>query len=207
MTPAVIAGLDEAGRGALAGPVVAAACIVSEGDRRHLRSRVRITDSKLLTPGERLVAFRAISMLVPYGVGIVNAGTIDDVGILTATEMAMQRAILNLSRRKNPTYLLVDGRDKFWFDIPHSSVVHGDRTEFCISTASIIAKVVRDRIMVRSDSVFPGYAFALHKGYGTTEHKERIHALKPCPIHRRSFLQARGSQALGTRTKCLAPNA
>lgn len=187
MARAIIAGLDEAGRGALAGPVVAAVCIF---DRKRIKTPkgVCIADSKTLAAEERERAFAFLIHRVPFGVGIVEAGFVDRHGILGATELAMQRALAQLQRRKKPTYLLIDGRDKFWFDLPHSSVIHGDQLEPCIAAASIIAKVIRDRIMVRSADVFPGYGFAGHKGYGTQEHKKMISQHGPCVLHRRTFL-------------------
>jgi len=186
MGRAIIAGLDEAGRGALAGPVVAAACVFEKAGR--LPRGVCIADSKEMRSEERERAFAFLSERVPFGVGIVEAALVDTLGILGATERAMQRAVAHLARRKQPTYLLIDGRDTFWFDLPHSSIVHGDALEPCISAASIIAKVIRDRIMVRSDRVFPGYAFAAHKGYGTLRHRERIGVQGLSPLHRRTFL-------------------
>lgn len=187
MGRAVIAGLDEVGRGALAGPVVAAACIFGEKKVRLPRG-VRIADSKMLTVAQREEAFTFLMCHVPFGIGIVEAAHVDTMGILGATELAMQHALAALQRRTKPTYLLVDGRDRFWFDLPHSSIIDGDQLEPCISAASILAKVVRDRLMVRSGTVFPGYGFAEHKGYGTPLHRAMIRKYGPCILHRRTFL-------------------
>lgn len=184
---AIVAGLDEAGRGALAGPVVAAACTFGR-KRMRIPRGVRIADSKILSEEEREEAFLFLTRAVSYGIGIVGASFIDRLGILGATELAMQRALANLQRAVRPTYLLVDGRDKFWFDLPHSSLIDGDQLEPCISASSIIAKVMRDRIMIRSEQVFPGYGFSKHKGYGTAEHKEMIRKHGPCILHRQTFL-------------------
>lgn len=187
MGHAIIAGIDEAGRGALAGPVVAAACIFGEKKVRLPRG-VRIADSKVLSREEREKAYAFLTRSVPYGIGIAEAAFVDRIGIIGATERAMQRALASLQRLRKPTYLLIDGRDKFWFDLPHSSIIDGDQLEPCISAASIIAKVIRDRILVRSDGVFPGYGFAQHKGYGTQAHQEMINRYGPCILHRRTFL-------------------
>lgn len=183
----VIAGVDEAGRGALAGPVVAAACILNSSALRRKPRCVRITDSKVLTPEEREEAYRFLVKTCSWGIGIVEANIVDAEGILTATEHAMQRAVMHLPVR--PTYLLIDGRDHFWFDIPHSSIIRGDSLERCIAAASIIAKVTRDRLMVRSDAIFPGFQFSSHKGYGTATHLTAIrqHGVVP-GVHRRTFL-------------------
>lgn len=191
MSTPVIAGIDEVGRGAVAGPVVAAACVFEKNTWKVPRG-IRIRDSKILTAEERERAFAFLHAEVPYGVGIVAASIVDAIGILGATERAMQRALKNLQCLIPVTYLLVDGRDKFWFDLPHSSVIAGDQLEPCISAASICAKVTRDRIMTRSEAVFPGYGFAGHKGYGTPFHKRCIERRGPCPLHRRSFLATIG---------------
>ena len=186
MTEAVIAGVDEVGRGALAGPVVAAACVCSRETWREMRPR--IADSKMLSPEEREEMFALLTARCPWGVGFAAASIVDQEGILTATETAMQEAVLALSRTLAPTYLLIDGRDKFWFDLPHSSIIRGDQTEECIAAASIIAKVVRDRFMGEQDALFPAYGFAEHKGYGTPLHFHALGIQGPCPLHRRTFL-------------------
>ncbi len=180
----VIAGIDEAGRGALAGPVVAAACILP--DLPVIPTFIR--DSKQLPPESREKAFHWITEHCLFGIGSSDAACIDASGILAATESAMQQAIAELAVRRQPTYLLVDGRDHFWFDYPHSSLIRGDQREHCIAAASIIAKVTRDRLMVQFDGEFPGYGFALHKGYGTAEHFTAITKLGCSRIHRRTFV-------------------
>lgn len=184
-TIGVTAGIDEAGRGPLAGPVVAAACILPK--RIKIPSFIR--DSKALEPEEREEAFLWVQKHCTAGIGLSSASYIDKFGILAATERAMQQAVAMLACTTKPTYLLVDGRDKFWFDYPHSSVIHGDALEPCISAASIVAKVTRDHMMREADRKFPGYDFAGHKGYGTEEHYEMIKKLGVCGIHRRSYLK------------------
>ena len=182
----VIVGIDEAGRGPLAGPVVAGACV----DLPELRKQPLIKDSKQLTPGEREEAFAWITMHCTWGMGIASAEDIDAVGILEATQKAMQEALAEIAKNRTPTYILIDGRDHFWFDYSHSSIIKGDEKEPCISAASIIAKVTRDRWMVDSAArEFPHYGFAVHKGYGTPEHLAAIKKYGPCPLHRRTFLK------------------
>ncbi len=179
----VIVGIDEAGRGALAGPVVAGACVFNPR-----RRNVPIADSKQLTPEQRERSFAWITKHCICGVGIVSAEFIDNFGILVATERAMQLAVIDLKRFIQPTHLLVDGRDKFHFDEPHSSIIRGDQKERCISAASIIAKVTRDRIMVEYSRQFPHYFFNQHKGYGTRKHYDAIQKDGLCELHRRSFI-------------------
>ncbi|MDD5470272.1 MAG: ribonuclease HII [Candidatus Peribacteraceae bacterium] len=181
-----IAGIDEAGRGALAGPVVAAACILPE--RKKLHPLIR--DSKQLTPSERSEAYAWICSCCQYGIGSSLASFIDSDGILAATERAMQEAVAALAASVTPTYLLVDGRDKFWFDYPHSSIIRGDESEPCISAASILAKVTRDRMMEAYATEFPAYGFDAHKGYGTPEHLHALRQHGECPLHRCSFLKS-----------------
>ncbi|MFH0851252.1 MAG: ribonuclease HII [Candidatus Peregrinibacteria bacterium] len=182
----VIAGIDEAGRGALAGPVAAGACILPE----KIPLPPFIRDSKKLTPDVREEAFAWIAAHCIYGTGIVDAAFIDHYGILSATEKAMQEAVEMLAQICRPTYLLVDGRDKFWFDYPHTAIINGDDLEPCIAAASIVAKVTRDRLMMKLEGIFPGFGFAVHKGYGTPEHITAIRSLGPCPLHRRTFLSS-----------------
>lgn len=185
MTPSpVVAGVDEAGRGPLAGPVVAGACI----DLPALKTHPLIRDSKQLSEHEREEAFAWIAAHCTFGVGVVGADVIDREGILAATERAMQEAVAMLATR--PTYLLVDGRDKFWFDVPHSSVIGGDDLEPCISAASIVAKVTRDRMMVAWDREFPQYGFAQHKGYAAPTHIAVLQTHGPCALHRTTFLRS-----------------
>ncbi len=178
-----IAGIDEAGRGALAGPVVAAACILVP----RKKYPVWIGDSKKLTPAERDESCSWIMQECVYGIGSVDASEIDRIGILAATEIAMQQAVAQVAAITSNLYLLVDGRDAFWFDHPHSSIIRGDTSEKCIGAASIIAKVTRDRHMIKLHEEFPQYGFAVHKGYGTPEHYAAIGEHGLLPLHRKTF--------------------
>ncbi len=184
---AVIVGVDEAGRGPLAGPVAAGACVLPEYYRRFPSF---IADSKALTPALRERAFRWIEQHCLFGCGMVEAGEIDAIGILAATEKAMQMAVGALAHAVTPALLLVDGRDHFWFDYPHVSIVRGDASEKCIAAASIVDKVLRDRLLCEYAKTFPLYGFASHKGYGTPEHIAAIQRYGPCLLHRRSFLRS-----------------
>ena len=185
---AIIAGLDEVGRGCLAGPVVAAACIF---DKKLFKGKKipRIADSKQMTEEEREETYAFLTEHALFGVGFSPATTVDAIGIIGATEHAMQEALCELSQKIKPTYLLIDGRDHFWFDIPHSSIIRGDQSEPCISPASIIAKVTRDRYMKEIEATYPGFGFGEHKGYGTPLHLRMLKRNGPCPLHRRTFLR------------------
>jgi ribonuclease HII len=193
----IIAGLDEAGRGPLAGPVVAGACILPCEMRKRdsfgwtpvMDDDCVIGDSKQLSEEQRERAFAWITAHCAFGIGMSSAQDIDQVGILEATNAAMQKALDELKMKQEPTYLLIDGRDAFWFDYPHSSVIKGDSLEPCIAAASILAKVTRDRLMIEHDSAFPHYGFAAHKGYGAVEHFAAIEKHGPCELHRQSFLK------------------
>ncbi len=176
-----VAGVDEAGRGPLAGPVVAAAVIFPP---EHFIEGVR--DSKLLTEDEREELYaRIVAEASAYGIGIVQPEVIDQINILQATYRAMHEAIRSLS--VEPSLLLVDGNRFLDMGIPFRTIVDGDALSFSIAAASIIAKVTRDRLMMAYDAQFPGYGFAQHKGYATPQHREAIRRLGLCEIHRRSF--------------------
>lgn len=181
----VIIGIDEAGRGALAGPVVAGACLLIP----ELEMHPLIADSKSLTPEKREEAFCWIEKNCTYGYGIVDSTEIDTNGILACTEKAMNDALSMIEGKVTPTYLLVDGRDKFWFNYPHSGVIKGDESEPCISAGSIVAKVIRDRMMVEYAKEFPKYTFQEHKGYGAPQHIEAIEMFGTCPLHRTTYLK------------------
>jgi ribonuclease HII len=177
-----VAGIDEAGRGALAGPVVAAAVIL-DGDR--LPERVR--DSKLVPEPEREQLYDVIThVAVAWGVGIVDSTDIDRINILQATLRAMLLAVDSLP--VVPTHLLVDGRDRPGGGIPCRTIIGGDASCISIAAASIIAKVTRDRIMRRLHDEMPHYGFDRNKGYGTAIHRNAILEYGPSPIHRISFL-------------------
>jgi len=176
-----IAGVDEAGRGCLAGPVVAAAVILP-----RTWAIAEVNDSKQLTPMQREELFAAIvEQAVSFGVGVIAADVIDRVNILQATYLAMAQAIAALS--PTPELLLLDAVALKNVPLPQRSIIKGDTLSISIAAASIIAKVTRDRLMRASDAQFPQYGFAAHKGYGTQQHRAAIAAHGPCPIHRVSF--------------------
>lgn len=176
-----VAGVDEAGRGPLAGPVVAAAVVFEpecfiDG----------VNDSKLLAPDEREEVYeKIIAGAAMFGVGIVHHDVIDSINILQATYRAMHDAIRRLA--VPPDHLLIDGNRFAGGAIPFTTIIDGDALSFAIAAASILAKVTRDRLMVEYDAQFPGYGFARHKGYATPEHREAITRLGLCGIHRRTF--------------------
>ena len=180
--------MDEAGRGALVGPVVAAAVIMPSGLKKSWRSQVR--DSKLLTPLQREKLFGFISeAAVDTGVGSASNDEIDSIGIAGATRRAMVAAIGRLEPQ--PEFILVDFFHIPEVELPQKGVVDGDTLCFSIACASIIAKVTRDRLLVELDRQYPGYGFAKHKGYGTREHLACLRQRGPCPLHRRSFAPVR----------------
>jgi len=176
-----IAGIDEAGRGPLAGPVVAAACIF----KKQLFFP-GINDSKLLSAKKREQLFLQLTENenVLYGVGIVSHTIIDEINIFQATVRAMHEAVANLAEK--PDFLLVDGL-QLKSEIPSLKVIRGDRLSQIIAAASIIAKTVRDRLMLAYHEEYPEYGFDAHKGYGTQKHREAVEKHGLCPIHRRSF--------------------
>ena len=184
----LIAGIDEVGRGPLAGPVVAAAIILPLDRKPSWLTLVR--DSKQLTPSQRETIFGyMVESEVAYGVGVVSHDVIDERGIAPATRLAMRHAIEQLSTR--PDYLLIDYLQLPGVRIPQKGVVDGDSICVSIAAASIVAKVTRDRLMVELDGRYPGYGLAQHKGYGTREHLEALQKLGPCPIHRKTFQPVR----------------
>jgi ribonuclease HII len=177
----VLAGVDEAGRGPLAGPVVAAAVV--------LPKRVRlpgVKDSKLLTPEEREYFYERIrSSALAAGVGWVDPSEIDRINILQATFKAMLMAISRLKVR--PDYLLIDGPYKLPLEIGQEGIAGGDNLSASIAAASVIAKVHRDRLMRQYHSKYPQYGFDRHKGYGTAAHRAALREFGPCPLHRMTF--------------------
>jgi ribonuclease HII len=175
------AGVDEAGRGPLAGPVVAAAVILPESF-----TIVGLDDSKKLTHLQRVkILDLIITYAVDLAVGIVDHEAIDSINILRASLRAMEIAVNNLGRR--PDFLLIDGNQKTSLLIPQETVIRGDSRCCSIAAASIVAKVRRDEIMDEYHELYPEYNFRSHKGYPTKEHLEAIRKHGPCPIHRRSF--------------------
>jgi len=182
-----IAGLDEAGRGPLAGPVVAAAVILPAGERYE-----GLTDSKLLRPDQRDNWFQIIlDVSVDYAIAQISEKDIDEWNILVATRKAMETAVNGLSRQ--PDYLLVDGIIPLESTVPQSCIIKGDRRSQSIAAASILAKVTRDRFMEEMHEKYPQYNFRKNKGYGTQEHRKALKRFGCCPIHRKSF---RGVQAV-----------
>jgi ribonuclease HII len=176
-----VCGVDEAGRGPLAGPVVAAAVIMPRGC-----DIAGINDSKKLTPKQREIIYeKIIETAVDYSIESVGVPTIDRINILRASLLAMRLAVEGL--RVRPGLLLVDGNFTVPLDMPQLAVVSGDARCMSIAAASILAKVSRDRRMFEFDEMYPGYGFAKHKGYGTAEHMECLRLLGPSRIHRRSF--------------------
>ncbi len=181
-----VAGIDEAGRGPLAGPVVAAAVVLP---RKF--SHKQLNDSKQLTHRLRdeIHAELVAHPEIVWSVAIVSVEEIDALNILRATHEAMRRALAALASA--PDHVLIDGLPVHPFPIPQTALVGGDGLSFSIAAASVIAKVTRDRLMIELDAAHPEYAFAQHKGYGTALHLERLKKHGPCPLHRRSFLPVR----------------
>ncbi len=176
-----LAGVDEAGRGPLAGPVVAAAVILPPG-----LCIEGLTDSKVLSPDKREKLVEVVEgVALSIGVGIVGAAEIDRTDILQATMRAMREAVAGLAVA--PDALLVDGPAGIGHAIPQFPLVRGDARSQSIAAASVVAKVTRDRIMVRYDELYPQYGFARHKGYGTSEHMEALRRHGCCPLHRKTF--------------------
>ena len=177
----LVAGVDEAGRGPWAGPVVAAAVILD------LENPIEgLTDSKKLSEKKRDRLFEEIvAKALTFGVGQASVEEIDNLNILQATFLAMQRAVAQL--KPVPTQVLVDGSQDPGLAYPTRVIVQGDLKEPCISAASILAKVTRDRLMVELDAQFPGYGFGQHKGYGTKIHQAALKVQGVSPCHRRSF--------------------
>lgn len=177
----LLAGIDEAGCGPLAGPVVAAACILPV--RFDLPG---LNDSKLVTESKREKLYTQIqAQAIDYAIGSAEPAEIDVLNILQATKLAMKRAIEGLTVR--PHYLMIDALELSDVNLPQLSLVGGDRLSATIAAASILAKVTRDRLMVELHALYPEYAFSKNKGYGTSEHMQVLRRLGPCPLHRRSF--------------------
>ena len=174
----VIAGVDEVGRGCLAGPVVASAVILK-------KNILGLDDSKKLSPKKRQELAESIIENSYFSYGLASQQEIDDINILQASLLAMKRAILNLTVK--PDKVLVDGTHKPNIELPVQTIIGGDSLIAEISAASIIAKVYRDNLMKEIDSNYPNYGFAKHKGYGTKFHLEAIKLHGPCSIHRKTF--------------------
>ena len=179
----LICGVDEAGRGPLAGPVCAAAVILPE----HLQIP-GLNDSKKLTDKKRRELFPVIQeQAIAYGIGLASESEIDEINILQATFLAMRRALEQLTVR--PEIALIDGNRETDFGLPVKTVVKGDSLSANIAAASILAKVTRDNLMMELAQQYPEYGFEIHKGYGTKAHYEALRTYGPCPIHRKTFLK------------------
>ena len=179
----LICGVDEAGRGPLAGPVCAAAVILPPN-----HNIPGLNDSKKLSDKKRRELYPLIKeQAVAYGIAFAREQEIDDINILQATFLAMQRAIDQLSVK--PDFALIDGNREKDFGVPVKTVVHGDSLSASIAAASVLAKVTRDDLMLKLSEQYPQYAFDIHKGYGTKAHYEAISVHGPCPIHRMTFLK------------------
>ena len=178
----LVAGVDEAGRGPLAGPVVAAAVILPDDCAIE-----GLNDSKKLTAKKRehFHAVLTVRADIHWGIGQADVAEIDRLNILRATHLAMVRAVEALPRK--PGHALVDGLPVRGLPVPHTAVVAGDTLSLSIAAASIMAKVTRDRLMIALDAEYPQYGFARHKGYGVREHLEALRSHGPSPVHRRSF--------------------
>jgi ribonuclease HII len=184
---APIAGVDEAGRGACAGPLVAAAAILPEGVTGIVPG---LADSKLLTPKAREACYQqVVQRAVAWSVVIVESTECDNLGMHVANVEALRRSLARLSVR--PKYILTDGFPVDGLGVPGLAMWKGDRVAGCISAASVLAKVTRDRLMCRLHEVYPSYGFDIHKGYVTKEHQSALSAHGPCPVHRRRFVNVR----------------
>jgi ribonuclease HII len=179
-----IAGIDEAGRGPWAGPVVAAAVVLDVDN-----IPAGLNDSKKLSEARREELFEKIVAVAAYGVGVVSVAQIDQINILKATFKAMEDATKALASA--PDFALIDGNKKPQIDCPCEAIVKGDGRSVSIAAASIIAKVTRDRMMREMALAFPGYGFERHKGYGTAQHQAALKSLGPCPHHRKTFTPIR----------------
>lgn len=179
-----ICGIDEAGRGPLAGPVVVGAVILPKDSFIE-----GVNDSKKISEKKRERIYESIvEEAIAYSVGIVDQKTIDEINILNATKLGVKRALEGLTTK--PDVIMVDALNNMdTLGIPYISVIKGDAKNYCISAASIIAKVTRDRIMREWDEIYPIYGFAKHKGYGTAEHIRILKENGPCILHRRSFIK------------------
>jgi ribonuclease HII len=190
-----IAGLDEAGRGALAGPVVAGAVILPVGQVNLASQLNGVRDSKVMSPGQRDHWYDVIRELaIAWSTGSSSHQEIDELGIVCATRVAMARALHALAVA--PDYLLLDYMLLRTEPQPQTSLVKGDASCLSIAAASVLAKVSRDRAMIAMDRQHPGYGFAQHKGYATAAHRSALAKLGPCPIHRRTFAPVAGQLPL-----------
>jgi len=202
-----VIGLDEAGRGPLAGPVVAAAVVFNNlkfknpNSKTILKSKFKIKDSKKMTPTAREEVYKILISHkdVKWGTGIVSEKVIDKINILEATKLAMKKAFSNLIKKvyrqisryrveyDDGCFLIIDGNFRLNINLPQKSIIKGDQKVFSIAAASIIAKVTRDRLMQKYHKKYPQYGFDRHKGYGTKAHFASLEKFGPCKIHRKTF--------------------
>lgn len=188
----IIVGLDEVGRGGLSGPVTAAAVTVQRFSIFNPQFSKELKDSKKLSPRKRKEIFEMLRSLpkVKWGIGRVSEKVIDKINILQATKLAMERAVKKLKVKNGKLkidFLIIDGNFEIDSDIPQKSIIKGDEKVFLIKLASIVAKVTRDRAMLRYHKKYPKYRFDKHKGYGTKLHFKMLKKYGPCKIHRKSF--------------------
>jgi ribonuclease HII len=190
LTP--VAGVDEAGRGACAGPLVVAAAVLPPGKRGEVPG---LADSKLLTPlaRERVYA-QVVRRAAAWSVVVIQPQEVDRIGLHVANVQGMRRALAQLDAA--PAYALTDGFPVPGLDVPGLAVWKGDRVAACIAAASVIAKVTRDRLMVSMHDEWPVYDFATHKGYCTPDHQDALREHGPCPEHRRSYVNVRAAEAI-----------
>lgn len=187
------AGLDEAGRGAWAGPVAAGAVIFPR-DPILVKRLYAVRDSKQMQPKQREYWAKEIkSAACAYGVGFAASTEVDQLGIVPATRLAMRRALSQM--QVSPDHLLIDALRLEDYPIPQTSLIKGDARSLSIAAASILAKTTRDQMVLELDLTYPGYGFARHKGYGTTDHRLALEKLGPCPQHRFSFSPVRSISA------------
>lgn len=188
----LVAGVDEVGRGCLAGDVMAAAAILP-ADSSILSRLHGVRDSKQMTARQRAALYERIQAeAVALGLGRVPAAEIDRLGIMAATRQAMTLAVMSLPVR--PDFLIIDALRLPGVAIPQKPIIRGDAQSLSIAAASVYAKVCRDRWMAEMDSRYPGYGFAHNKGYGTAMHLQALRSLRPCDLHRRSFLPVRAAE-------------
>ncbi|MBU2578664.1 ribonuclease HII [Patescibacteria group bacterium] len=198
----IIIGIDEVGRGALAGPVLAVAVMVLGSQSKARKLLKNIKDSKKLSPKKREGFYKIIekTSIIKWGVGKISEKIIDKINILEATKLAMEQAVKNLKKKLLLIFcdhkktiakisLLLDGNFKINLPVSQKSIIKGDEKVFLITLASVIAKVLRDRIMLKQDKKYPKYGFAKHKGYGTKLHLKKLKKYGHCKIHRKTFKQ------------------
>jgi len=188
-----VAGIDEAGRGPLAGPVFAAAIVVRANNHLKIKllNRLGVRDSKKLTAKKREEIYKLLinHKQIEWGIGRASEKVVDRINVLEATKLAMKRAVKSLEKKLNrkADFLILDGRIKLDLDVSQKSIIKGDNKVFSCAAASIIAKVSRDRLMRREHKKYPEYGFISHKGYGTKKHMITLAEFGPCKIHRKSF--------------------